>query len=90
MSTQLNQMENNLSTKSSKQEFVSHTHEHIIPKRMKKANLFVKSLGVLSLVLLTANNLLSQCSITFPSNLGSVPAQGSTLYFTDCDGIGNE
>jgi hypothetical protein len=53
MSTQLNQMENNLPTTTSKQEFVSPTHDHIIPKRMKKANLFVKSFGVLALVLTT-------------------------------------
>ena len=90
MSTQLNQMENILPTTTSKQEFVSPTHDHIIPKRMKKANLFVKSLGVLALILITANNLFSQCAITFPSNVGSVPAQGSTLYFTDCDGNGSE
>ena len=66
MSTQLNQMENNLPTTTSKQEFVSPTHDHIIPKRMKKANLFVKTLGVLALILATASGSLAQCIITFP------------------------
>ena len=50
MSTQLNQMENNLPTTTSNQEFVSPTHDHIIPKRMKKANLFVKSLLFVAII----------------------------------------
>ena len=90
MSTQLNQMENNLLTTSLNQGFVSTSHDQFIPKRMKKANLFVKTLGVLALILATASGTLAQCSITFPSNSGSVPAQGSTIYFTDCDGNGSE
>ena len=90
MSTDSNRMAHNCNNTTSNNTFVSQSHEQFIPKRMKKANLFVKSLGVLALVLITANNLFSQCSITFPANVGSVPAQGSTLYFTDCDGNGSE
>jgi gliding motility-associated-like protein len=61
-----------------------------ISKPMKHSNLFLKTLGVLSFILITATNVWSQCNITFPANSGAVPAQGSTIYFTDCDGNGSE
>ena len=32
----------------------------------------------------------AQCTLTFPANTSSVPAPGSTLYFTDCDLNGSE
>ncbi len=61
-----------------------------ISKPMKHSNLFLKTLGVLSFILITATNVWSQCNITFPANSGAVPAQGSTIYFTDCDLNGSE
>lgn len=61
-----------------------------ISKPMKHSNLFLKTLGVLSFILITATNVWSQCNITFPANSGAVPAQGSTIYFTDCDRNGLE
>lgn len=81
MSTQLNQMENNLPTTTSKQEFVSPTHDHIIPKRMKKANLFVKSLGILAMILVTGLGVFGQVP-TITSFSPSSATVGSTVTIT--------
>lgn len=57
---------------------------------MKNSRLFAKALTVTAMFMLALTNVYGQCTITFPSNAGSVPAQGSTIYFTDCDGNGSE
>lgn len=57
---------------------------------MKNSRLFAKAFTVTAMFMLVLTNVYGQCTITFPSNSGSVPAQGSTIYFTDCDGNGSE
>ena len=44
----------------------------------------------ISMLFTLSNVQAQQCSVTFPSNTSSVPANGSTLYFTDCDKSGRE
>ncbi|MBM3917794.1 MAG: right-handed parallel beta-helix repeat-containing protein, partial [Sphingomonadales bacterium] len=56
MSTDSNRMANNFTTATSNNVFVSPSHEQFIPKRMKKANLFVKTLGVLAIILASSIN----------------------------------
>ena len=63
---------------------------NIILAPMKNSQVFAKTMSLTAIFMLLISNLYSQCTITFPSNVGSVPAQGSTLYFTDCDGNGTE
>ena len=82
MSTDSNRMAHNCNNTTSNNTFVSQSHEQFIPKRMKKANLFVKSLGVLALILASSLSVFGQC--VFPTiTAGSTTlSQGSTSQFT--------
>ena len=60
---------------------VSNTHDHIISKRMKKANLFVRSLGVLALILATGLGVFGQVP-TITSFSPTSGAAGSIVTIT--------
>ena len=51
MSTDSNRMTNSSNSTTLNNHFVSQSHEQFIPKRMKKTNLFVKTLGLFALIL---------------------------------------
>lgn len=66
MSTEMNRMTTpNSQLTTSKTALVSSSHEQFIPERMKKANLFVKSLLFVAIILGTITNVYSQTTYDF-------------------------
>ncbi len=83
MSTDSNRMAHNCNNTTSNNTFVSQSHEQFIPKRMKKANLFVKSLGVLALLFCSLQQVSAQftCPQVYYRNNGNGGA-------SSCPGVG--
>ncbi|MEY5001338.1 MAG: hypothetical protein RLZZ211_1374 [Bacteroidota bacterium] len=70
--------------------FVQHIPTNLSPAPMKSLKTALRTIWALLILVALTNRVSAQCTLTFPSNSSSVPAAGSTLYFTDCDGNGTE
>ncbi|MFN5441435.1 MAG: hypothetical protein ACK5AR_06250, partial [Flavobacteriia bacterium] len=83
MSTDSNRMAHNCNNTTSNNTFVSQSHEQFIPKRMKKANLFVKSLGVLALILASSLSVFGQTKKVLNNWMGGDASAMSFPYSAD-------
>ena len=92
MSTVSNRMTNNFITATSNNVFVSPSHEQFILTRMKKVNLFVKTLGVLALILATGLGVFGQSVVVATpaslSGFSSCLTSESTAKTTSVSGTG--
>jgi gliding motility-associated-like protein len=82
MSTEMNRMTTpNSQLTTSKTVLVSSSHEQFIPERMKKANLFVKTLGLFALILASSLGVMGQ-TITYSMKWNSVNGSYSGTSYT--------